>query len=60
MGTQIPKAYNSLGPDDLKDDTVNINFAAGGCGLLNYTMPIPVIILIGVYFPVLFFVSCFG
>ncbi|XP_058223302.1 GDSL esterase/lipase At2g03980-like [Rhododendron vialii] len=41
MGTQIPKAYNSLGPDELKDDTVNINFAAGGCGLLTNTMPIP-------------------
>ncbi|KAF7138934.1 hypothetical protein RHSIM_Rhsim07G0251900 [Rhododendron simsii] len=40
MGTQIPRAYNSLGPDELKDDTVNINFAAGGCGLLTNTMPI--------------------
>ncbi|KAH7847450.1 hypothetical protein Vadar_026185 [Vaccinium darrowii] len=39
MQTPIPRAFNSLGVDELKKN-VNINFASGGCGLLPTTHPL--------------------
>ncbi|KAH7847353.1 hypothetical protein Vadar_025119 [Vaccinium darrowii] len=39
MKTPFPRAFNTLGVDELKKN-VNINFACGGCGLLSTTHPL--------------------